>query len=68
MISKPPISFFPILLAYCFTMFGAGFAVGTELKVLSGEDVFDLAYAKGPVISPDGNWTIYQRIEAEEAS
>lgn len=68
MISKPPIVFLPVLLAYCSTFFGAGLAEGTEPKLLSGEDVFDLAYAKAPVISPDGNWIIYQRIEADESS
>ena len=68
MISKNPIALLPVLIAYCSTFFGAALTEGTGPKVLSGEDVFDLAYAKAPVISPDGNWVIYQRIEADESN
>ena len=66
--SKHAIALLPVLLAYSSTFFGAALTEGTEPKVLSGEDVFDLAYAKAPVISPDGNWIIYQRIEADESN
>lgn len=33
---------------------------------LCGQDVFELAYANAPVISPNGNWVVYQVVKANE--
>ena len=33
---------------------------------LAGEDVFELEYASNPIISPDGNWVLYNHVVANK--